>query len=190
MKKIWIIGGVIALVIVLWGVSSYNSMITAKRGIDGAWGQVQVVLQRRLDLVQQQMGSLKGEMNFEKSTLLAIVEARSGLTSAAASGNKDAQIAAAQKADTVMTQFRVQVEQYPQLGSNAAFLAFNADIAGNENRIAVERKRYNDAVTDYNIQIVQFPRMILARLFGFMPEKQFGADVAAQKAPVIDFNQK
>lgn len=189
MKKSWIIGGIIALVLILWGVGSYNSMIVAKRTIDSTWGQVQVVLQRRLDLVAQTVGSIKGQTAFEKSTLVEIAQARAGITAAAASGDKDQQIAAAQKADNVMYQFRVQVEQYPQLGSNKAFIDFNTVLEGNENRISVERKRYNDSVFDYNMKISTFPRMILARLFGFNPEKQYQAQEAAQNAPIIDFTK-
>ena len=190
MNKNFLIVGGLALIIIVWGVVSYNGLATSKRAIDGAWGQVQVVLQRRMDLVEQQVGTIKGQTAFEKSTLLAIANARAGIVTAEASGDKEKQIAAAKQVDNVMYQFRVQVEQYPTLGSNASFTNFNTVIEGNENRISVERKRYNDAVLAYNTQLVTFPRMLIARLFGFTAEKQYAADAAAQAAPKIDFGTK
>lgn len=193
MQKKWIVWGVVALA-VIWivasVVSSYNGMVTARREIDGKWGQVQVVLQRRMDLVPNLVATAKGAAKIEKETLENIAAARSGLTSAISSGDRGAQVQAAQKFDNVMYQFRVAVEAYPQLASQAGFRDLMTELAGTENRISVERKRYNDAVTDYNKLISVFPKNIIAGAFGFSAEKQYSAPTGADKAPVVNLDLK
>lgn len=189
MKKYIIIGAIILAILVIggWAIGGYNKMIVAKRGIEGAWGQVQVVLQRRADLVPQLVSVVKGAANFEKSTLENITAARSGLSTALQNGTREEQVAAAQKFDSAYTQFRIQVEAYPQLTATAGFRDLQTQLEGNENRISVERKRYNDAILEYNTLTSVFPRNILARLFGFAPEKQYTATAAnVEVAPTIN----
>lgn len=191
MKKYLIIGIIVLAVLMIggWAVGGYNKMIIAKRAIEGAWGQVQVVLQRRADLVPQLVSVVKGAAKFEKSTLENITAARSGLSQALQNGTRAEQVAAAQKFDSAFTQFRIQVEAYPQLTATAGYRDLQTQLEGNENRIAVERKRYNDAILEYNTLASVFPRNILARLFGFTLEKQYTASTSdATTAPKINLD--
>lgn len=180
----WIIPLIVVLFIGVWVKNTYNTLAVAKKANDAAWGQVQVILQSRADKAVQMVSVIKGSSALEKTTLENITAARSGLTAAT---TRDGQVAAAQQLENVVNQFRIQVEAYPQIQTTQQFRDFNVVIEGTENRLAVERKRYNDSIFIYNAVVVQFPSMLVAKIFGFPAEPQFAAAATAQTAPVINF---
>jgi LemA protein len=165
--------GVIILGGVLIGgmlVSSRNSLVTADESVTASWSQVENVLQRRADLIPNLVETVKGYAKQEKDIFTAVAEARSKLMGARSIPDK---ISANQGLDSALARLLVVVEQYPQLKSNQNFLALQDELAGTENRIAVERKRYNDSVQAYNLQVRRFPSNIAARLFGFQKKDSY-----------------
>ncbi len=186
MKK-WIplavIGG-IALVLVLFSVSRYNSLVNRSEEVDGAWAQVENVLQRRADLIPNLVETVKGFATHEKEVIGQVTEARAKLAGARgpqAKGEADAQLTSA------LSRLLVVVENYPQLKANENFVRLQDELAGTENRIAVERKRYNDAVREFNATIKRFPSNIFAGMFGFDSKEYFQAAEGAQKVPQVKF---
>src|SRR5438477_6924274 len=145
-------------------VSAKNQMVTKNETIKASWSQVDIVLQRRADLIPNLVETVKGFAQQEQTVFGDIAKARSTLLSAAGPSEK---IAANQQLDSALGRLLVVVENYPQLRSNENFLRLQDELAGTENRIAVERKRYNDALQDYNTYIGQFPNSIVVSLSGF-----------------------
>lgn len=184
----WIIPLVVIVVLYAWFKGTYNTMVSASKDVDGAWGQVQIVLQRRADLLGNLAESVRSAAKFEKSTLVDITNARAGLTQATQNGTRNEQIAAAQKMDQVAYQFRIQVEAYPQLTATQSFRDMMTELEGSENRIAVERKRYNDSVLTYNKIIATFPNLVFARMFNFQPTKQYAAPTEDQTVPKLNLD--
>lgn len=180
----WIIPAGIALILVLWLMGSYNGLVSAQVNVDTSWGQVQSVYQRRADLIPNLVETVKGVRDFEKETFTAITEARSRWQSAK---TPQQQVAAANGLESSLARLLVVVENYPQLKSNENFLALQDELAGTENRVNVERQRYNEAVGAYNKKTRKFPSVIVASLFGFEPREFFEADAGADKAPKITF---
>ncbi len=185
------------LAVVLFATSmsscGYNSMVEKGETVDKSWAQVQNVYQRRADLIPNLVNTVKGAADFEKSTLTDVIEARSKATSM--------NIDASQLDETSMKKFQaaqgelsgalsrllVSVERYPELKANQNFLELQAQLEGAENRITVERKKFNDATGDYNTYIKQFPRVIYAGWFDFEKKPYFEADAGAEKAPEVQF---
>jgi len=187
--KAWIAIGVIVLLIFA-GASSYigakNQMVTKNESVKAAWSQVDIVLQRRADLIPNLVETVKGFAAQEQTVFGDIAKARSRLLSANTPADK---IAANQQLDGALGRLLVVVENYPRLKSNENFLRLQDELAGTENRIAVERKRYNDTLQDYNTYIGLFPNSFWASMAGFKRnDAYFAASEGAKTAPKVDFS--
>jgi LemA protein len=187
--------GVIAIVVILvialiFGgmyVSAKNTMVAKNEEVKAQWRQVDVVLQRRADLIPNLVETVKGFAAQEQKVFGDIAAARSTLLSAAPPADK---IAANRQLDSALGRLLAVVENYPQLRSNENFLRLQDELAGTENRIAVERRRYNDAVKDYNVYIQQFPNSFFAGFAGFHPNNDyFEASEGSREAPKVNFGQ-
>jgi LemA protein len=170
-------------------VSRRNQMAIKREAVSSAWSQVDVVLQRRADLIPNLVETVKGYAAQEVTVFGDIAKARSALLSANTPADK---IAANQRLDSALGRLLVVVENYPQLKSNENFLRLQDELAGTENRIAVERRRYNETLQDYNTYISLFPNSLVAGLSGFpRNDAYFKADEGARQAPKVNFeNQK
>jgi len=165
-----------------------NTLVTKDQAVKAAWSQVDIVLQRRADLIPNLVETVKGFAKQEQTVFGDIARARSALLSAGTPAEK---IAANQQLDGAIGRLLVIVENYPQLKSNENFLRLQDELAGTENRIAVERKRYNDALQDYNTYLLKFPNNLIAGFAGFKPnEAYFQASEASRQVPKVDFNTK
>ncbi len=165
-----------------------NTLVTKDQAVKAAWSQVDIVLQRRADLIPNLVETVKGFAKQEQTVFGDIARARSALLSA---GTPSEKIAANQQLDGAIGRLLVIVENYPQLKSNENFLRLQDELAGTENRIAVERKRYNDALQDYNTYLLKFPNNLIAGFAGFKPnEAYFQASEASRQVPKVDFNTK
>src|SRR5436853_433330 len=163
-----------------------NSLVTKNEAVKAAWSQVDIVLQRRADLIPNLVATVKGYAQQEQTVFGDIAKARSALLSAGTPSDK---IAANQQLDGALGRLLAIVENYPQLKSNENFLRLQDELAGTENRIAVERKRYNDTLQDYNTYIQQFPHNIFAGWAGFKPnEAYFAASEGSRQVPKVDFS--
>ena len=175
----------IALAIFGQYVSVRNTLVTKNEAVKAAWSQVDIVLQRRADLIPNLVETVKGIAKQEQTVFGDIAKARSQLLSA---GTPSEKIAANQQLDGALGRLLAIVENYPQLKSNENFLRLQDELAGTENRIAVERKRYNDNLQDYNTYIQKFPANIFARWAGFKPnEAYFAAAEGSRQVPKVDF---
>ena len=189
--KFWIVLGVIVLLFIV-GCSSYvgakNQMVTKNEAVKAAWSQVDIVLQRRADLIPNLVETVKGFALQEQTVFGDIAKARSQLLGATTPADK---IAANQQLDGALGRLLVVVENYPQLKSNENFLRLQDELAGTENRIAVERKRYNDSLQDYNTFIGLFPNSFWAGMAGFKRnDAYFAASEGAKTVPKVDFSTK
>ena len=196
MKKSWIILIVVALLLVIGYSSvknSYNSMVTLEEGVTAQWSQVENVYQRRADLIPNLVNTVKGYAAHEKETLEGVIEARAKATSVNINPEKlDAQsIQQFQDAQSglssALSRLMVVVEKYPDLKANQNFLDLQAQLEGTENRIAVERRRFNETAQAYNTTIRKFPKNIMANIFGFEKKDYFEAQQGAEKAPEVQF---
>jgi LemA protein len=177
---------VIALICGSAFVGRRNQMAVKREAVNAAWSQVDVVLQRRADLIPNLVETVKGFAVQEQTVFGDIAKARSALLGASTPADK---IAANQRLDSALGRLLVVVENYPQLRSNANFLRLQDELAGTENRIAVERRRYNEAVQDYNTYISLFPNNIVASLSGFQRnDAYFKTDEGARQAPKVNFD--
>src|ERR1700731_3998027 len=186
--KVWIAIGVIVLLLIV-GFSSYvgakNQMVTKNETVKAAWSQVDIVLQRRADLIPNLVETVKGFALQEQTVFGDIAKARSQLLGATTPADK---IAANKQLDGALGRLLVVVENYPQLKSNENFLRLQDELAGTENRIAVERKRYNETVQDYNTYIGLFPNNIFAGWAGFKPNNAyFSATESGREVPKVAF---
>src|SRR4051795_7661493 len=186
--KVWIAIGIIVLLLIV-GFSSYvgakNQMVTKNETVKAAWSQVDIVLQRRADLIPNLVETVKGFALQEQTVFGDIAKARSRLLSATTPSDK---IQANSQLDSALGRLLVVVENYPQLKSNENFLRLQDELAGTENRIAISRRRYNETVQRYNTTIELFPNNIAASLFGFQRnDAYFRSDPAARTAPSVKF---
>lgn len=193
MKKIWIIILVVVVLLGLWVTGKYNSLVQGNESVKTAWAQVENVYQRRLDLIPNLVNVVKGAAAQESGVLVAVVNARANATKTTID-IKDAQaLAQFQKSQgelsSALSRLLVVTENYPTLKSLESFRDLQAQLEGTENRIAVERKNYNDTVNVYNVLLRQFPMNMIAGMFSFTLAQQFQADEAAQAAPVVDFTK-
>jgi len=176
-----------------WFKGVYNNMVTKSEVVSTQWAQVENVYQRRADLIPNLVNTVKGYAEHEKSTLTEVIEARAKATSTTidASNLTPQSIQAFQQAQGGLSQalgkLMVVVERYPDLKANQNFLELQAQLEGTENRIAVERKRFNEVARDYNTYIKLFPKNLLAGMFGFVPKPYFKATAGAEKAPEVKF---
>lgn len=199
MKKIWIVLIAIVGLIVVVGLSAvgtYNGLVGKQQGVDAAWAQVLNQYQRRADLVPNLVKTVEGSANFEKSTLESVVNARASVGRVTIDPSKaPADAETLQKFQEAQGQFSsalsrllVVAENYPDLKASAGFRDLQAQLEGTENRIAVERGRFNEVVMSYNTGIRQFPTLIFAGMLGFHPKPYFQADAGAEKAPEVKFD--
>ena len=188
----WI--GIGALVIlVLWIFSSYNGLVGKEEAVNSQWGTVESQYQRRMDLIPNLVNTVKGYAQFEQETLTKVIEARSNATSVKIdptnlTPEKLQQFQQAQEGVTsALSRLLVVVEKYPDLKANQNFLDLQSQLEGTENRIAVERKRFNDVVNTYNNSVRSFPGVLVAKISGFDRKGYFEAAEGAENAPTVTF---
>jgi LemA protein len=174
----------IALVVGLMVMGRYNSIVRQNEQINNAWAQVKVVLQRRADLIPNLVETVKGYAAHEKEVFENVAEARSKLAGAATPAEATAANAGLTSA---LGRLLAIAENYPQLKANENFIRLQDELAGSENRVAVERRAYNETVRAYNAYIKTFPNNILAGMFGFKEREYFEADESAKEAPKVKF---
>jgi LemA protein len=191
MKKFspWIALLVVAVIFFGWLISSYNGLVTTRASVDNMWAQVQTQYERRLALIPNLVSTVQGAANFEQETFRGVTEARSAWAQAKTVGDRSQQIQAAQTFDSALSRLLVTVEAYPQLQATQAFRDLMTQLEGTENRVAVARKDFNDAVMAYNLQVQRFPGNIAAGIFGFDAQQPFQATPGSEKAPVVNFDQ-
>ncbi len=191
MKKKWIVIGIIALVLIVAGGScmgKYNQLVTLNESVETSWAQVENVLQRRNDLIPNLVETVKGIAAQEQKVFIDVAEARAKAGGAVTIPDK---IAANNQLTAALGRLLVTVERYPEIKSNQNFLALQDELAGTENRIAVERMRYNDTVKAYNVFVRRFPNNMLASIFGYSKEDAyFKADEGAKTAPKVNFGMQ
>jgi LemA protein len=199
-RKTLVVLGIVAAAILLpagCGVSSYNALVTLDQKVQGQWAQVENVYQRRADLVPNLVETVKGAAAFEKETFTAVTEARSkvaGVAAAAPAGPADpATLQKYQQAQdqlsSALSRLLVVVEKYPDLKATQNFRDLQAQLEGTENRIAVERMRFNDTAREFNTHRNSFPTVLFASFFGgrFQEKGYFRAEPGAEKAPKVQF---
>jgi LemA protein len=196
MKKSLVIGIVIVVVVlILIGSLSgwYNKMVQMDEGVSESWSQVENVYQRRLDLIPNLVATVKGYAEHERETLEGVIEARSKATSVSIDP-KNLDAASLEKfqeaqsgLSSALSRLMVVVERYPDLKANQNFLELQAQLEGTENRIAVERRRFNEVTRTYNTYIRRFPQNLMAGMFGFEKKAYFEADAQASQAPKVEF---
>ena len=182
----------IAGVVALWGVGAYNGLIALDEGVDTAWAQVENVYQRRADLVPNLVATVKGSAEFEQETLAAVVEARGKVGQVSFEEAPDAdQMAQFQQAQDglsgALSRLLVVVERYPDIKSTQAFRDLMVQLEGTENRISVERHRYNEVAREFNTARRSFPTVFIANFFGFGEKTYFEAVEGAETAPAVEF---
>lgn len=196
---------IVLLVIVLaivaigaWLASSYNTLVALDQGVQAQWGQVENVYQRRADLIPNLVATVKGVANFEKSTYIAVAQARAKVGQVTIGGTEnlptDAQALAKYQAaqdglSSALSRLLAVVENYPELKANENFLDLQSQLEGTENRIAVERMRYNTAAQKFNTMRLSFPMTVVAGMFGdkFKEKAYFQATQGAESAPKVQF---
>jgi LemA protein len=184
------------LLIVVTAVTTYNGLVGSLQGVDAQWAQVQNVYQRRADLVPNLVQTVKGAADFEKSTLTEITEARASVGQVkidpSQSPNDPAQLEQFQKAQAqlggALSRLLVVVERYPDLKANSSFRDLQAQLEGTENRIAVERGKFNEAVQRYDTKVKRFPTVLIAGVMGFQPKPYFMATAGAEAPPKVSFD--
>jgi LemA protein len=164
---------------------TYNRLVTMDEGVKAAWAQVENQLQRRYDLIPNYVETVKGYATHEKEVFLRVTEARSKVAGA---GSIQDKIEANNQLSSALSRLLLVVERYPDLKANANFIRLQDELAGTENRIAVERRRYNETVKTYNITIRRFPTNLLAGLFGFDQAAFFEVPKDRQEAPKVQFS--
>ena len=184
MNKTWIIIGVIAIVIVVSIFGYYNRLITGSETVDKQWAQVETQYQRRFDLIPNLVESVKGIMAQEQEVFGKIAEARTRYAGAQSVNDK---AAAATEVESALARLLVVMENYPQLKSAENVNTLMAQLEGTENRVAVERGRFNDEVRGYNLTVKRFPGNVFARLFGFSERNYFEAAAGTEQAPEVKF---
>ena len=193
LKTVLIIVGVL-IVLGAMLVSPYNKMVQKDEGCSKAWADVENAYQRRMDLIPNLVKTVQGAADYEKGTLTEVIEARAKATSVQVdpSNLTEESIAKFQAAQdqlsSALSRLMVVVERYPELKANQNFLELQAQLEGTENRIAVERGKFNETVNDYNSYIRRFPNNIIAGMFNFDKKGYFNATEGADKAPDVEFN--
>lgn len=190
-KGLIIVG--IILIFAIWMISEYNKLVKNEEKTEQAWAQVENVYQRRLDLIPNLVKTVQGAAEFEKGTLESVIEARSKATSIQMDPTNitEENLAAFEQAQNQVTsalnRLMVVVERYPELTATKNFSDLQTQLEGTENRIAVERKKFTEAVQTYNVKVRRFPTNIIASLFGFEKKAYFKATEGADKSPEVDF---
>ena len=175
---------VLVLIPILYLKGTYNRLVTMDEGVKAAWAQVENQLQRRYDLIPNLVETVKGYAAHEEEVFLKVTEARSKVGGAGSVSDK---IAANNSLSAALSRLLVVVERYPELKANTNFLRLQDELAGTENRIAVERRRYNETVRVYNTTVRRFPTNILSGIFGFEKAAFFDVPEERQEAPKVSF---
>ena len=184
---------VVVLAIYLWIKGAYNGCVARQEGVESQWAQVENVYQRRADLIPNLVSTVKGYAAHEEGTLTAVIEARAKATSITVDPSEldpedIAKFQAAQdQLSGALSRLLVTVEQYPDLKASENFLALQSQLEGTENRITVERQKFNEAAKNYNQYIRMFPRNIIANMFDFEKVGYFKAQAGAETAPKVEF---
>ena len=196
LSKGWIILIVVVglvLLLIGWGTGINNTLVTKQEGVNSAWADVENVYQRRLDLIPNLVNTVKGVANFEQQTLTAVIEARAKASSVQINP-KNLDEASLQKfqdaqngVSSALGRLMVVVEKYPELKATQNFSELQAQLEGTENRITVERKKFNEAAQDYNTYLRRFPNSMFAGMFGFQAKTYFKSVAGAEKAPEVKF---
>lgn len=184
MKKtlIIVLGVVVLLGLYVW--VGYNNFVKANEGINNQWAQVETQYQRRFDLIPNLVNSVKGIMAQEQKVFGDLAEARTRYSGAASVGEK---VAAANQVESALARLLVVMENYPQLKSAETVQTLMVQLEGAENRISVERQRYNDAVQSFNVMVKRFPSRLIAVVFGFSEKAYFESAQGAENAPNVSF---
>jgi LemA protein len=177
---------VIALVLGLAGM--YNGLVSKEQAVDSQWAQVETQYQRRYDLIPNLVNSVKGYFNQELAIFGEITDARAKYAGAQSSGDTNTQAEAASELESTLGRLLVIIEDNPEIKSDTLVQGLMDELAGTENRISVERGRYNTAVRDYNTAIKSFPANMLAGMFGFSAREYFESSGGADQPPVVDFS--
>jgi len=185
----------IVVILIFWGCGGYNGLVTQDENVKKAWNNVQSDYQRRADLIPNLVNTVKGEANFEQTTLQNVIQARASATQIKIDASdltpeKLQQYQAAQgQLSQSLGRLLAVAENYPTLRANDAFRGLQAQLEGTENRIKVSRNDFNAAVQDYNVKVRTFPMNIFAGIFGFHVKQGFTADPGSQNAPKVDFSK-
>jgi len=185
--------GLILLSVVIWGTKVYNQMVTLQEGVTSQWGNVETQYQRRADLIPNFVNTVKGAAAFEQETLTRVIEARSKATQVTIDPTKMTaenmqQFQAAQgELSSALSRLMVVVEQYPELKATQNFRDLQVELEGTENRISVERRKFNEVALTFNTYIKRFPQNFLAGMFGFASKPYFESMEGAEKAPQVQF---
>jgi LemA protein len=183
----WVLGLVgFLLIIFLTCMGSYNSLVSSNEAVEAQWSQVENVMQRRFDLIPNLVATVKGYAKHEKEVLEEVTRLRSQW---GAAQTRDEKVQTSDQLEGSLSHLMVVLENYPDLKANEGFLKLQDELAGTENRVAVERQRYNEVLQDYNVKTRSFPSNIMASLFGFQrKDAYFKAVTGADQAPKVDFN--
>lgn len=193
MKKTWIIVIAVVAVLVIYCVSSYNSLVTQEETVGTAWSNVENQYQRRSDLIPNLVNTVKGYAAHEKETFDAVVSARAKATQMTIDIEDltPEKIEAYQKAQgavgSALSRLLAVTENYPELKANENFKELQAQLEGTENRISVERRKFNETAREYNTNIRRFPKNIVASMFGFEKRPYFEAEEGSEKVPEVKF---
>lgn len=182
MKKGLLVLGGIAVFLFLWAISAYNGLVTGNQSVDAQWAQVETQYQRRFDLIPNLVESVKGVLKQEQTIFKDIADARSRYAGATTVDEKSA---AATSVESSLGRLLVIMENYPELKSDTTVVRLMDELAGTENRISVERRRFNETVSEYNLKVIRFPGSLLANLFGFKQRQFFQAQDGADTAPSV-----
>lgn len=184
MKKAWIVVLAVVVLLAVWIMGSYNSLVQLNETVNSNWAQIDVQLQRRADLIPNLVATVKGYAAHEESILNNLADARSKLIGAQGVADK---AAADQELNSALSRLLAIVENYPNLKADANFRQLMDELAGTENRVAVARKDYNDSVQTFNAKIKTFPTRIWAGMLGFGPREYFQAETGATTVPQVSF---
>jgi LemA protein len=188
MKKVWAVVGVLVVLVLAAGgyfVSQKNRLVAADEQVKQSWSQVQNVLQRRADLIPNLVNTVKGYAKQEQEVFTRIADARAQLGGARTPGDA---ARANGELDSALSRLLVVAERYPELKSNQNFQSLQDELAGSENRIAIERQRYNEVLRDYNVLVRRYPTSVIAGMSGFAPKDDyFEAAPASQSVPTVQF---
>lgn len=182
--KIWICVVAVVVLLGVWGVGTYNNLVVARESVTASWSQVENQFQRRFDLIPNLVESVKGIMKQEQAIFTALAEARTRYSGA---GTVSEKAAAAGQVESALARLLVVMENYPQLKSSDAVTTLMAQLEGTENRVAVERGRYNESVMAYNVRVRRFPSSLIAGVAGFGQQTYFEAADGAATAPAVSF---
>ncbi len=191
-KSLWIILGIVAVVLI-WGVSAYNGLVSKEERVSSAWANVETVYQRRADLIPNLVNTVKGYAAHEDQTLMEVAEARAKSTaisvdlSTATPEQMEAWMRAQSEVGSALGRLIAISENYPDLKANQNFLELQKQLEGTENRISTERRKYNEEVRSYNVKLRRFPTNIIASMFGFEKRVMFESQEGAEMAPVVEF---